>query len=47
MPIQFRPSFCAAWIAVPQPQNGSSTVPPGGEDCAMIRSRSARGFWVG
>ena len=29
MPTQRRPSFCAATMAVPQPQNGSSTMSPG------------------
>ena len=29
IPIHCRPSFCAAAIAVPHPQNGSSTTSPG------------------
>ena len=47
MPIQRRPSFCAAAMVVPQPQNGSRTTSPGLLLAAMMRSRSARGFWVG
>ena len=47
MPIQLRPSFCAAWTAVPQPQNGSSTTSPSFDEAAMIRSSSASGFCVG
>ena len=38
MPIQRRPSFCAAAMVVPQPQKGSSTTSPGllrGEDDAL------------
>ena len=47
IPIHCRPSFWAATIAVPQPQNGSRTTSPGLEDAAMIRSSSATGFCVG
>ena len=47
MPIQRRSSFCAAAMAVPQPQNGSSTTSPGLLLAWMMRSRRARGFWVG
>ena len=44
MPIHLRPSFWAAWIAVPQPQNGSSTTSPGLLLALMMRSRRATGF---
>ncbi len=47
MPIQLRLSFSAAMTAVPQPQNGSSTRSPGLLEAEMMRSRRARGFWVG
>ena len=47
MPIQRRFSFCAACTAVPQPQKGSSTTSPSLLDALMMRSRRARGFWVG
>ena len=41
IPIHFRPSFSAASIAVPQPQNGSRIVSPSLEEDRMMRSRSA------
>ena len=47
MPIQRRPSFCAAATVVPQPQNGSSTTSPGLLVAGMMRSSSATGFCVG
>jgi len=37
----------AAAVAVPQPQNGSSTTSPSLLDAAMMRSSSASGFCVG
>ena len=46
-PIQRRPRLCAATMAVPQPQNGSSTSPPGGQDASTSFSSSATGFCVG
>ena len=36
MPIHLRPSFCAASIAVPHPQKGSSTTSPAFEDVLTI-----------
>ena len=47
MPIQRRPRFSAATQAVAQPQKGSSTTSPSLDDALMMRSRRARGFWVG
>ena len=47
IPIHRRPSRCAAWTVVPQPQNGSSTTAPGFEEALRMRSRRATGFWVG
>ncbi len=47
MPIHWRPSFWAATVAVPQPQNGSSTMSPGLDDAEMIRSSNRMGFCVG
>ena len=41
IPIQRRLSFCAAWIVVPHPQNGSSTMSPSFEDDRIIRQHSA------
>ena len=47
MPIHCRPNFCAAWTAVPQPQNGSRTTSPGLLLALMMRSNKASGFCVG
>lgn len=47
MPTHDRPSFCAASTVVPHPQNGSRTTAPGLVVSLMIRSSSAKGFWVG
>ena len=47
MPIQRRLSFCAAAMAVPQPQKGSSTMSPSLLLAWMMRSSRASGFCVG
>jgi|GEM_PF-3926363 len=47
MPTQRRPSFCAATVAVPQPQKGSRTTSPSLDEALMMRSSSASGFCVG
>jgi hypothetical protein len=44
MPIQRRPSFCAASTVVPHPQNGSSTMSPGLLEAVMMRSSKVSGF---
>ncbi len=48
MPIHARFSFCAAWTAVPQPQNGSRTISPSLELAADDPFQvGPDGFWVG
>ena len=47
MPIQWRPNSPAAWQAVPQPQNGSSTKSPGLLEARMMRRSKSSGFCVG
>jgi SnoaL-like polyketide cyclase len=47
MPIHLRPSFWAAAMAVPHPQNGSSTRSPGLLLAWMMRSRRAMGAGLG
>src|SRR3990167_6843112 len=43
MPINFRPNCCATTPVVPLPQNGSSTVPPGGQPAFIGVSTSSGG----
>lgn len=47
MPTHGWPNPWAASNAVPLPQNGERTTPPGGQLARMIRSKSAIGFCVG
>jgi len=47
MPSHWRLSRWLTAMAVPQPQNGSSTTSPSLLDARMMRSSSASGFWVG
>ena len=47
IPTHWRPSISAATHAVAQPQKGSSTTWPLSGLALMMRSNSAKGFWVG